>query len=399
MSTASLTHRVDFKFLLAVLASVPIGLASNHAKTVAGSLTHAALQDKEGSMRARASNSKDGVVDTKRNLMRMESVHRQKTHHAESIATLSVDEHNDTFIRSHEQAGTLVRSLDGTLSKKGGGGGGGGGGAPNCHGSGFSAWFSEESGGWSQHKDSAMNAIQCNGGHCDNMRIHWGGGLGAMETPSHMTHWFSEENGGNAHCPAGQGVTALQCKGGSCDNIRLKCQKANGWVIDTASKTDSNRFSDENCGIGQCKAGTVIVGMHCYGSRCDDKVLSCAAVKHMPVDCKYGAWGEWGSCSATCGGGERSRTRTSTAEKHGGKKCEAAEKSNKGDCKPAACPTTTVPTTTEVPTTTVTTTATTEKMLMGMDSGSRRGRSPANHVFLLLPIFLGVLSSRSSMAE
>lgn len=394
MSTGSLSHRVDFKILLAVIASVPIGLATNHANTVTGSLTHAALRDEDGSMRARADhNSKHGVVDTKRNLMRMESVHRQKTHHAESIATLLVDEHNDTFIRSHEQAGTLVGSLDGTLSKKGGGGNGGG-----CDAmAGFSAWFSEEKGGWSDTKNKAINAIQCEGSKCDNMRIHWGGGLGDMETASHMTHWFSEENSGNAHCPAGQGVTALQCSGGRCDNIRLKCQAAKGWTIDSAAKSDSNRFSEENCGVGQCGEGKVIVGMHCSGSRCDNKVLSCAAVKHIPVDCVYGEWGEWGSCSQTCGGGERARKRTSTAEKHGGKKCEESNE-NKGDCEQKACPTTTVATTTV--TTTVTTTAkTTEKILMGLDSGSRRGKSPANPVFFLLLIFLGILSSPSSTAE
>jgi hypothetical protein len=43
------------------------------------------------------------------------------------------------------------------------------------------------------------------------------------------------------------------------------------------------------------------------------------------VDCAWGAYGEWSSCSATCGGGERTRTRTEdTAAANGGAACSGS---------------------------------------------------------------------------
>eukprot|EP01048_Picozoa_sp_COSAG05_P027144 COSAG05_NODE_7773_length_771_cov_1.528274_1_plen_186_part_01 len=44
-----------------------------------------------------------------------------------------------------------------------------------------------------------------------------------------------------------------------------------------------------------------------------------------PIDCE-GAWGGWGECSATCGGGDRYRTFTvSVASAFGGAQCEVAD--------------------------------------------------------------------------
>jgi len=41
-----------------------------------------------------------------------------------------------------------------------------------------------------------------------------------------------------------------------------------------------------------------------------------------PTDCRVSSWGEWGACSAECGGGIRARTRTVIEEsKHGGAPC------------------------------------------------------------------------------
>ena len=37
------------------------------------------------------------------------------------------------------------------------------------------------------------------------------------------------------------------------------------------------------------------------------------------VDCQWGSWNSWNSCSKTCGGGEKTRTRDKTVdEAHGG---------------------------------------------------------------------------------
>ena len=40
------------------------------------------------------------------------------------------------------------------------------------------------------------------------------------------------------------------------------------------------------------------------------------------VDCEWNEFGEWTSCSKSCGGGEKTRIRTiKTTEQHGGSSC------------------------------------------------------------------------------
>ncbi|EDO39575.1 predicted protein, partial [Nematostella vectensis] len=57
-------------------------------------------------------------------------------------------------------------------------------------------------------------------------------------------------------------------------------------------------------------------------------------------DGKWGAWSDWGSCSASCGPGKRIRTRecNDPAPKSGGKMCEGA-KQQTGHCEFSPCPT------------------------------------------------------------
>ena len=47
----------------------------------------------------------------------------------------------------------------------------------------------------------------------------------------------------------------------------------------------------------------------------------------VPVDGGYTEWSDWGECSATCGGGVRTRLRTCTnpSSKDGGKNCDGLE--------------------------------------------------------------------------
>ena len=56
------------------------------------------------------------------------------------------------------------------------------------------------------------------------------------------------------------------------------------------------------------------------------------------VDCVWGAYGEWSSCSATCGGGERTRSRTEdTAAANGGAVCSGSAIETES-CNSALCP-------------------------------------------------------------
>lgn len=56
------------------------------------------------------------------------------------------------------------------------------------------------------------------------------------------------------------------------------------------------------------------------------------------IDCEWGHWVEWSACSATCGGGDRSRSRLiKVAPRHGGKLCEALPMSEVAPCAVQPC--------------------------------------------------------------
>ena len=51
-------------------------------------------------------------------------------------------------------------------------------------------------------------------------------------------------------------------------------------------------------------------------------LLSLLNVRESLVDCAWNDYGEWTSCSKSCGGGQQSRTRTIKIEaNNGGKEC------------------------------------------------------------------------------
>jgi hypothetical protein len=62
-------------------------------------------------------------------------------------------------------------------------------------------------------------------------------------------------------------------------------------------------------------------------------------LRYILVDGGYSAWGKWDSCSVTCGGGtkKRSRTCTSPAPQFGGKDCQGV-KSQTATCNKQECP-------------------------------------------------------------
>ena len=56
------------------------------------------------------------------------------------------------------------------------------------------------------------------------------------------------------------------------------------------------------------------------------------------VDGVWTAWGSWGQCTVTCGGGKSTKTRTCTNPRpqHGGAPCAGADNSKK-DCNTQVC--------------------------------------------------------------
>jgi len=86
----------------------------------------------------------------------------------------------------------------------------------------------------------------------------------------------------------------------------------------------------DRCGIGRTNrtrdklADAQNKGEKCAKSRIIElaETLSCEIDCKTPVDCKVGTWGSWTSCSVTCGGGTKERTREKLADAlHNGTEC------------------------------------------------------------------------------
>ncbi|XP_074524022.1 hemicentin-1 [Halichoeres trimaculatus] len=77
-------------------------------------------------------------------------------------------------------------------------------------------------------------------------------------------------------------------------------------------------------------------GRACAGA--DTQIQRCST-ENCPVDGNWGLWQPWGECSASCGGGERSRIRlcNSPVPSNGGRTCPG-DSSQLSRCNPQACP-------------------------------------------------------------
>jgi len=82
----------------------------------------------------------------------------------------------------------------------------------------------------------------------------------------------------------------------------------------------------------------------CFGGSC--RANPCSEEQHEAVDCQLTAWGNWGECDATCGIGQKIRSREVITEPaFGGKACSAALsqtlacelRSCRDDCTPVDC--------------------------------------------------------------
>ena len=95
------------------------------------------------------------------------------------------------------------------------------------------------------------------------------------------------------------------------------------------------------CGGGtQSRTRTVTTPAANGGTACpaltDSQACNTTACA-VPVDCAVSAWSQWTSCSAMCGGGTQSRTRTvTTPAANGGAACPALTDSQ--TCNTGACP-------------------------------------------------------------
>ena len=66
-------------------------------------------------------------------------------------------------------------------------------------------------------------------------------------------------------------------------------------------------------------------------------LLICLFSYEQANDCVWGKYGEWSTCSVTCGGGSRTRTRPEATPANGGAPCTGSPTETE-TCNANACP-------------------------------------------------------------
>ena len=170
-------------------------------------------------------------------------------------------------------------------------------------------------------KGSCLQPVDCQGewGDCENGILN---GNNSNFKTYNITR--KEQNGGE-DCPYSEGETKTE----GC-NQPVDCVLSNwsNWGNCSAS-----------CGGGtQTRTRTIITQPQHGGNPCNSQQenRSCNT-QPCPVDCQLSQWGEWGDCSASCGGGTQTRTRTIiTQPQHGGNPCNSQQENR--SCNTQPCP-------------------------------------------------------------
>lgn len=140
-------------------------------------------------------------------------------------------------------------------------------------------------------------------------------------------------NLGGKNCLASLGGQSWTKNGQCVAYVKTKKATAAGFTTGSCGAYCSSRglacvaaAADKG---GKCVVHSVVNCNKAYSTQ----ICSCSP---KATDCVVGGWGQWSTCSASCGGGDRSRTRSLTQPTNGGKKCPSSTSTQK--CNTAACP-------------------------------------------------------------
>ncbi|CAK8671655.1 unnamed protein product [Clavelina lepadiformis] len=138
-------------------------------------------------------------------------------------------------------------------------------------------------------------------------------------------------------------VTAY-CGGSACSGVSLETKSCNleccpvncAW----GPWSDFGKCS-ASCGGGhQSRLRNITTEASCSGDSCSgsSKEIRHCNAECCPVDCVWGKWSDFGSCSASCDGGTQTRSRSFKPEATcGGSKCKGPS-SESQDCNSQCCP-------------------------------------------------------------
>jgi len=126
------------------------------------------------------------------------------------------------------------------------------------------------------------------------------------------------------------------------EKIRGELLKIEGKSVTSISDCEVSEWSNEECsatcgGGTMTKSRSVVTQPEGGGMECPPLEMVESCNTHVcPTDCKLSDWGGWSSCSAECGGGVLERTRSVEVEaRHGGNPCEETEEDQA--CKIQSC--------------------------------------------------------------
>ncbi|XP_078573545.1 SCO-spondin-like isoform X3 [Branchiostoma floridae x Branchiostoma japonicum] len=141
-----------------------------------------------------------------------------------------------------------------------------------------------------------------------------------------------------------RGRTSEQCGGRECSGSNREVQACNRQCCPVNcqwSSWGSWSSCSASCGSGtQTRTRSIAVPVSCAGRACDGGTTESKSCNGgcCPRNCQWHNWSSWSACTASCGNsGTRSRTRGNTTEYCGGSQC-SGDSSQVEACNRGCCP-------------------------------------------------------------
>ncbi|XP_078573543.1 SCO-spondin-like isoform X2 [Branchiostoma floridae x Branchiostoma japonicum] len=141
-----------------------------------------------------------------------------------------------------------------------------------------------------------------------------------------------------------RGRTSEQCGGRECSGSNREVQACNRQCCPVNcqwSSWGSWSSCSASCGSGtQTRTRSIAVPVSCAGRACDGGTTESKSCNGgcCPRNCQWHNWSTWSACTASCGNsGTRSRTRGNTTEYCGGSQC-SGDSSQVEACNRGCCP-------------------------------------------------------------